>query len=272
MSESLIGNIQKLISKYSEPVAYSLPLSNTEVHLNPFIEKTISLKFLGEISCIQCERKINKTFQQGYCYPCYQKLMDCNLCIIHPERCSYPDKDCPNDWAHHHCSQPHVVYIAHSSDLKVGITRKSNVPTRWIDQGAIQAIPFIAVNNRRDAGRVEVFLKQFIKDKTNWRQMLTKSELNLDIQTKKNELVQMVSEYMTQHNQQNPENPIEFIQESPTNIRYPIVKLPTKLISLKLEEKPINATLLGIKGQYLIFDTGVINIRKYGGYKVEFTS
>lgn len=269
--QSIIGNIRKLQGTYSDPVSYSLPLSDTTIHLNPLIEKSIVLKFLGEIYCIQCERRINKTFQQGYCYPCYQKLLACNLCIIHPERCSYPEITCPNDWAHEHCSQPHIVYIANSSQLKVGITRATNVPVRWIDQGAVQAVPFVSVSNRRDAGKLEVFIKQFLKDKTNWRQMLSQPNFEHDVLTKKNELKEVISDYIHHHNTEYPETPMHFLEDGVTTINYPIGSLPTKLSSLDLQKSPINATLLGIKGQYLIFDAGVINMRKYGGYRIEFS-
>lgn len=266
-----IGNLQKLRAEYASPISYALAINDEKIALNPLLEKKLQLKFLNEIYCIQCQRKISKSFQQGYCYPCYQKLLDCNLCLIHPERCCFPDKPCPDNWAHTHCTAPHIVYIANSSDLKVGITRSTNIPTRWIDQGALQAIPFIAVSNRRQAGLLEVFLKQFIKDKTNWRQMLTKSFSDLDINAKKAQLKAAVFDYVEHLKIQFNDGSIEFIEEESIDIHYPIRELPSKLTTLALDKSPVEGILLGIKGQYLLFDTGVINIRKYGGYKIEFS-
>src|SRR5687767_1303709 len=129
---SIIGNLRKLTCHYDTPIQYALVVGTEKVPLNQFIQNQISIEFLGEINCVQCERKTTKSFQQGHCFPCYQRLLECNLCIIHPERCTYPGEECPEDWAHAHCKKDHVVYLANSSGLKVGITRESQIPTRWI--------------------------------------------------------------------------------------------------------------------------------------------
>ena len=126
-----------MTTEWHTPVSYYLSLAEEQIPLNQFIGKKIQLNYLGKIYCIQCGRETKKSFQQGFCFPCYRRLLECNLCIIHPEKCGYYQGTCqPGDWAHAHCIQPHVVYLANTSGLKVGITRETQVPTRWIDQGA----------------------------------------------------------------------------------------------------------------------------------------
>src|SRR3990167_4342770 len=152
---------------HTQPIQYQLILDNEKIALNNFLNQKISIEFLGEIHCIQCGRKTKQSFQQGFCFPCMQKINECNNCMIHPERCLVEAGHCdPNDWAHQQCHQPHVVYLANSSGLKVGITREKNMLSRWIDQGAAQALPIIKTHNRYQAGLVEVMFKKLVADKT----------------------------------------------------------------------------------------------------------
>src|SRR5262249_50330643 len=151
------GYLGKMLTTLQQPVAYYFHSSHNSFLLNEFLGRQISLQFTGQIQCIQCQRKIKKSFQQDYCYPCLQKLYECNLCLIHPEKCRYPEGQCSvHDWFHAHCGQPHVIYLANSSGLKVGITRSQNIPGRWIDQGATQGLKIAEVQNRYQAGCLEV--------------------------------------------------------------------------------------------------------------------
>lgn len=263
------GPLRKLIGILNEPINYFLPIGEHKIALNELIGEMISIDFLQEIACIQCNRKTAKSFQQGYCYPCYRKLLECNLCLIHPEKCNYPKIDCPDTWEHEHCKQEHIVYLANSSGLKVGITRLSQIPTRWIDQGASQAIPLFKVNNRFHSGLVEVLFKKYIADKTNWRKMLGRDLDSYNMISVKAKLLQqaqpdlllLASEY----------SEIESINDQATNLTYPISDYPMKLHNLTLDKEPkFSGKLLGIKGQYLLFDKGVMNIRKHNGYNVSF--
>ncbi|WP_153944945.1 DUF2797 domain-containing protein, partial [Acinetobacter baumannii] len=70
-----------------------------------------------------------------------------------------------------HCMIPHYVYLALSSGVKVGLTRKNNEKKRWVDQGAVRAIPIAEVPTRKMAGELEVYLTQYVADKTDWRKM-----------------------------------------------------------------------------------------------------
>lgn len=268
MSEFCItGSVRKLqgVLSSSGLVEYALPLlENPAVPLNPCLGSVISITFAGEIQCIYCARVIKKTYNQGYCFPCAQKLARCDFCIVKPERCHYHLGTCREPaWGEQHCFISHIVYIANTSGLKVGITRETQIPTRWIDQGAIQALPMLKTQNRYHAGLIEVALKPWITDKTDWRKMLSDVGDDLDLQAKKSELWDRLP-------------PMPFTTESiaqslPIVIQYPVLQYPQKIQTLTLEKTPnIRGTLLGIKGQYLILDVGVLNIRNIAGYKISW--
>lgn len=264
----ITGNLRKLATQMDTPIHYSLSLCQTKIPLNPLIGKQISLQFLNEIQCVQCDRKTTKSFHQGHCYPCYKQLLECNLCVIHPEKCNYPS--CPDTWAHEHCGQDHIVYLANSSGLKVGITRSTQVPTRWIDQGAIQAIPLFKVTNRLQSGMFEVHLKQHVKDKTNWRQMLQEKIELLDMNFHKDDLLTKADIQLNDLLKQYQD--VERLDLQPISLQYPIMSYPQKMTALGFEKtSDVKGKLLGIKGQYLLLENGVLNIRKYSGYKVKFS-
>lgn len=265
----ITGKLRKLSGQLSNPIEYTLPLDDHRLEINSLLGKQISLEFLEAIFCIQCNRKTSKSFQQGYCYPCYRKLLDCNLCMLHPERCNYPHQQCPDTWEHAHCKQEHIVYLANSSGLKVGITRATQVPTRWIDQGAVQAISLFKVNNRYQSGQIEVFYKQHVADKTHWRKMLQGDNEHLNMLQIKQDLLRNTEQEISQLCCQQE---VVTLAEDCVTLTYPIMEIPKKLIALSLDKtKKITGTLLGIKGQYLMFDTGVLNIRKHGGYQMAVT-
>ena len=158
------GNLRKMRTQPGPPVGYRLPVGEQEVALNPLLGETVRLTFSGEIHCVACGRKTKKSFNQGYCYPCFQSLAQCDLCIVKPELCHYAQGTCREpEWGEAHCMQPHYVYVA-----KVGITSDSG----WMDQGAVQALPIFRVQSRYQAGLLEVIFKQHIADRTNWQRML----------------------------------------------------------------------------------------------------
>lgn len=269
------GTLRKMSSRLSSPVQYQLRLGEEAVPLNPLLEKKISLQFSGLIHCVNCARKTNKSFNQGYCYPCFQKLAECDSCIIHPEKCHFDQGSCRDPaWGERYCMQDHIVYLANSSGLKVGITRAIQVPTRWIDQGATQALAIIRVRSRLQSGSVEVMFKQFVADKTNWRDMLKGEATELDMHAEAKRLIGECESDLKEL-----EDKFGFFAISVLNgvdlvsIEYPVVSYPEKVTSLNFDKTPIvEGTLLGIKGQYLILDSGVINMRRFGGYDVALLS
>lgn len=269
----VVGNISKLKSEHSSPVSYSLPVGDKLVSLDPPNNKNIlSLNFTGKINCVACNRAIKKSYQQGYCFVCTQKLAQCDLCVLKPERCHYHLGTCREpEWGDSHCMIPHIVYISNTSGVKVGITRTNQVPTRWIDQGAVAALPLFKVATRRVSGYVEVFLAQFVDDKTNWRKMLKNEVEDIDLKEVRQDLLAKFEGYIHELSEQFSDDAFEIIKQPKLcKIQYPVIKYPTKVSSLNFDKTPkIEGQLLGIKGQYLIFEQGVLNIRKFGGYELE---
>lgn len=269
--KKITGYLKKLKTVLNKTVDYYLLLEDKEILLNELLGKSIAFNHTGIIHCIQCSRKTNKSFQQGFCFSCLRRLQECNLCIIHPECCRV-EKGCPtDDWAHTHCYQKHVVYLSNSSGLKVGVTRNTQVPTRWIDQGALQAVPVFYTANRYQAGVLEVALKDFVSDRTNWRKMLKNATQEINLISARDALFQKANYSLKMVIGQFKSGDIYPVRTSiVTRLNYPVLKYPEKVKVLLLDKTlSINGYLLGIKGQYLILDSGVINIRKYGGYEVE---
>ena len=246
---------------------YSLPIGREVVEMNSLIGKPIKLTFIGDISCSNCGNRTSKSFSQGYCFPCARSLARCDMCIMKPETCHYHLGTCREpEWGLSNCFSPHIVYLANSSGPKVGITRASNMPDRWIDQGAISALPILKVNSRIDSGQIESALKPFIADKTNWRKMLKNEVEPTDLLEIKNGLLEKIPELI---------NHLEAKQldDEMLNINYPVLKYPTKIVSLNFDKTPsISGVLDGIKGQYLLLDSGVLNMRKFSSYHIELTS
>ena len=257
-------SLLKMSTELNNPVDYFLTLGDQKIHMNELINKNISITYLDEIHCIRCGRKTSKSFQQGFCFPCFRTAPETGDCILRPEMCRAQEGISRDmEWSKNHCLQDHIVYLAISSGLKVGVTRLAQVPTRWIDQGASYAIKIAQTPNRNTAGLIEVNLKKYFADKTNWRNMLTNK---IDTETKlleqKNRVKKLVKKNFVQY----------FIDDNDIiEINYPVIEYPQKVNSFSFDkEKNITGKLMGIKGQYLIFDGGrVLNIRKHNGYKVK---
>ena len=256
------GNIRKMRSSLDERVSYQLPMSDLSVDVNALIGQPVRMTFDGQINCTECGRLTKKSFGQGFCFPCFRDSPEASECIIRPELCrAHEGESRDMEWSEKYCLTEQVVYLAKSSAVKVGITRNSQVPARWIDQGASEAIVFARVPNRYTAGVVEVAMKSFLTDRTNWQRMLKNEVSDVDLVAKKQELVGEIDaefrEYITD-------------DAEVCAIDYPVDEYPTKVKSLSFDKLPeIEGTLAGIKGQYLIFDDGrVLNVRKHTGYFV----
>lgn len=240
--------------------------------LNQMLNHKINIHFTGKIHCIACGRSIKKTFNQGYCFPCVRTLARCDTCIIKPELCHYAQGTCREpEWGEKHCLKPHYIYLANTGSVKIGITRKQNIPHRWIDQGAVQVLPVIYVHERLLAGLVEVAAKNHIADKTNWRTMLKGDFSNIDLNRYRDKLIDVISERITSLKQQYGSDAVQIIDNPQTyELNYPVGRYPNKILTHNLDKQPnIQGKLLGIKGQYLILDNGVINIRKFSGYECQ---
>lgn len=266
------GNLRKMVSENTNPVTYSLPVGGQMLALNEFLEKDIALNFTGTINCIACGRKTNKSFQQGYCFPCMRSLAECDSCIVRPELCHFAEGTCRDEeWGQSHCMQDHYVYLANTSGIKVGITRHTQIPTRWIDQGATQALPIFKVTSRLTSGLLEVIIKNHVADKTDWRKMLKGNSESIDLVAKRDELFIECETEINDLIGKLPDNAVEYLPHADTtSVEYPVIEFPAKVSSLNFDKTAsISGVLQGIKGQYLILDTGVLNIRKFGGYEIE---
>ena len=257
------------------PVVYHLPVGEELLDINPLIGHSLHLKFSGQINCIHCGRKTSKSFSQGFCYPCMTKLAQCDSCIMSPEKCHYAAGTCREpEWGESHCMIDHIVYLANSSGLKVGITRASQVPTRWIDQGAIQALPILRVDTRFHSGLAEVIFKSHVADKTNWRKMLKNEADPIDLRLERDKLFDQSEHELNNLISERGIQAVQKIDDADiVDISFPVIEYPVKIVSYNLDKTPeISGRLMGIKGQYLIFDSGVINLRKYAGYFLEIYS
>ncbi|MFO0494811.1 MAG: DUF2797 domain-containing protein [Flavobacteriia bacterium] len=253
-------------TELNEPVQYSLQL-NEKLFMNDFLGKEIKLEWDGRIICCSCGIQTKKSFGEGFCYNCFVKAPEASECIIRPELCrAHLGEGRDIVWEQQHHNVPHVVYLAASDIVKVGVTRSTQIPTRWIDQGASAAIRLAETPNRFEAGILEVALKSFFSDKTNWQRML-KNEVDssIDLVQEKWELHDQLPSDLTSYFSENDEV---------ISLNYPVLAYPAKVVSLSFDKEPIVAGVLkGIKGQYLIFDNDkVFNIRKHSGYSIELTS
>lgn len=258
--------LSKMKVKLNNPVEYWLKSPEGDLFMNGLIGSNIQLKFSGEINCTVCGDQIKKVFGQGFCYPCFANAPENSECIIRPELCrGHEGIGRDAQWEKENHVIDHTVYLALTSGVKVGITRGGNESVRWIDQGAWKTIKLATTPDRYTCGLIEVAIKEHISDKTNWQRML-KDEKNteIDLLEMKDELIEYI-----------PEELQDFVSDDDEiiEINYPVENYPAKVKSLNLDKTPeIRGKLVGIRGQYLIFEEGnVINLRKFSGYTIEIS-
>jgi len=258
------GVLRKMQTELGNPIQYFLVFENDFINFNQALNKKLNLKFI-KFQCLNCgnDRSI---YRQGFCKSCFFETPSAGEWIMKPElSTAHLDKE-DRDLAYEKRVQlqPHIVYLANSSNVKVGVTRKAQVPTRWIDQGAHEAIEIVEVPNRYLAGITEVALKDHVGDKTNWRKMLTNSVEDVNLVEWREKLKPYI-----------PEEAREYfiISNTETNLEFPVLQYPEKVQSLNLDKTPnFEGVLKGIKGQYLIFeDNTVFNVRGSEGYYVGIT-
>lgn len=254
-----------------QPVVYHLRAGEHRVALNERIGEPLSLRWTGAIACTHCGRATNKSFAQGHCYPCFKRLAQCDTCIMKPETCHFFQGTCREpEWGERHCFQPHIVYLANSSGLKVGITRKTQMPTRWLDQGAIQALPILEVDTRQQSGFVEMLFKEQVADRTNWRAMLKGDVETMDLNAERDRLLTLLADGLHQLRETHGADAIRLLEQPAQHFHYPVSVFPKKVVSHNFDKQPlVEGVLQGVKGQYLILDSGVINLRKFTGYEIQ---
>lgn len=256
------GMLTKMKSELADTVQYYLLFESDFIHVNQILNKKLSINFL-RFQCAGCGLQ-KKVFAQGHCYNCFTTLPQAGEWIRSPElskaHLGIEDRDL--EYEIEAQLQPHVVYLANSSDVKVGVTRKTQIPTRWIDQGAHEAIEIVEVPNRYLAGITEVALKGYVSDKTNWRRMLTNDIKDLNLEEEREKLKDFIPEEAREYYLENNKE---------TEIHFPVLQFPSKVKTLNLIKNPYyEGVLKGIKGQYLLFEDGTaFNVRSHEGYVVE---
>lgn len=258
------GVLRKMQTEWESPIQYYLVLPGDFIHVNMLLDREVGIRLLGH-QCLSCgeDRPI---FRQGFCRQCFFENPMAGDWIMRPElstaHLGKEDRDL--EYEKKMQLQPHIVYLANSSNVKVGVTRKAQLPTRWIDQGAHEAIEIVETPNRYLAGITEVALKEHISDKTNWRKMLRNDLKDEDLFAWRQQLRPYI-----------PEEALPYFIESTkeTEIDFPVLSYPTKIKSLNLNKTPeFSGILKGIKGQYLIFeDSTVFNVRSNEGHVVEIS-
>lgn len=260
------GIINKMRIDYNQPVQYNFVVSENLIPLNSYLNKNICLKWTGKVQCF-CGKQFSEFYRQNFCYQCFWNAPQASQSIFKPELCTadlgLEERDLA--WEEEFQISPHYIYLANSSGLKVGITRKTQKITRWMDQGASQAILIAEVPNRRLSGLIEVELKKILSDKTNWRKMLSGIPLALNLKEEKEKYLSAIpldlQKYIIKDN-------------SVTDISYPVIKYPSKIPnknSLSFQKDYlVEGKLMGIKGQYLMLDNDrVFNVRKHEGYIID---
>lgn len=265
-------NLDKMEVELKEGKAlYKLLTAEGHIPFNDLIGSEVRFHFHKEINCTHCGKKTAKSYSGGYCYPCSIRLAECDMCILRPETCHFDKGTCrESEWGLANCMIPHYVYLANSSGLKVGITRSSQIPVRWIDQGAIQALPILKVGSRYQSGVFEKLLSSEINDKTDWRKMLKGDPDEIDLSAHRDELFELFGDDLDQLESKFGSDQVSILEnEKVVDIEYPVLSYPEKVTSMSFDKlEVVGGKLRGIKGQYLIFDVGVINIRSHTGYKV----
>ena len=255
------GTLTKMETEMGSPIQYYLIFDSNFINVNQLINKDIEITHKG-YQCLNC-KKAKKIWRQGFCYDCFSTIPAAADWIMNPElsKAHLDIEDRDLEYEKRVQLQPHTVYLALSSEVKVGVTRNTQVPTRWIDQGAVQALPIIETPNRYLAGVAEVALKNHFADKTNWQKMLKNEPHVVNLSEEKNNLKQWLQEEIL---------PYFLEKDTLYDFDFPVNKYPVKVSSLNLEKTPnFTGKVVGIKGQYLIFEDGtVFNVRTYEGYVV----
>jgi hypothetical protein len=255
------GVLKKMMTENADEIQYYLDMKTDFLNMNQLINKEISLKFVT-YECLNCHLE-KEIYRQGYCKSCFFDAPNAGDWIMRPElsKAHLDEEDRDLTYEKSVQLQPHIVYLANSGNVKVGVTRKTQVPTRWIDQGAHEAIEIVEVPNRYLAGITEVALKEHVGDKTNWRKMLKNDIEDANLLVWREKLKDFIPEEAKQY----------FIENNAeTHLKFPVLKYPEKPKSLNLIKTPsYKGRLVGLKGQYLIFeDQTVFNVRSNEGLVV----
>lgn len=277
------GSLRKMSVSLSSAgdVLYSLPLDGKKedaININNLIGKQLTISSTGKIKCVNCTADTDKSYHQGYCKNCSLTLPECDSCRVSPEKCHYAQGTCRDPkWGEQECLTKHIVYISFTSSYKVGITRAKNVPSRWIDQGALIATPIFEVRERLLSGVVEDTFREHVSDRTNWRTMLLSDVAPTDEEFKSHveELMATMKPAIDKLQLKYGEDAIKLTAIEPVRPDYPIGERPMEKLkgTHNFDKTPeLSGILHGVKGQYLFIGESVVNIRKFAGYEIELSA
>lgn len=264
------GALRMMHSAPARPVEYRLQLESDSIPLNDLLGRRLSIRFDGRITCRNCGSLTRKSYGDGYCYPCFKTLARCDLCVVSPDRCHYAAGTCREPaWGESFCMQPHLVYVANSAGAKVGITKPENLPWRWLDQGATQAAVIMRTESRFQAGCVEAALARYVSDRTDWRELIGRDAAEIDLPELAVRLRREAAKELELLGARFA-GALSWVAEViPERFEYPVLTYASPANGLTLTAgNEIVGTLLGIKGQYLMFDNGVFNVRRHTSYHV----
>jgi len=262
MSTSLLSNDVRYI------------LAN-QIFLNSYVGKSIRLEYLRKVQCLSCGKNTYGILTQGFCHSCSATLPGCDICMLKPELCHYNFGTCRiKPWGLSKCFRWHYIYLSITSGVKVGITSAVNAPKRWIDQGAVQALPIFKVSSRFLSGIIECKLKSYFADKTHWCSMLKSKPFIHDLVHYRDIIFKKEESFFINIQKVYGRHSIIYINRELTEINYPILSYPLQVLSHNfIKDSVLEGVLLGIKGQYMILsDKKVFNIRRYLGCLFRFTS
>jgi hypothetical protein len=266
MQEHWSGTLRKMTARLSEPVSYEFVDAldpQRRAHVNELLGRRIRLSHEGAFRCIHCGGSMKKPYGEGSCYPCFIRLPQNDICIVKPELCHFHNTADPcrdPAWGERNCFIPHLLYLAAGAGLKVGITRHTQVPTRWIDQGASRAVAILRLPDRLSVGRAERLVSEIFPDRTPWQKMLRHELAAVDLEEARDRALA----HLQGRIEGEVVEPLEIV-----SIDYPALGWPSKVRSVNLERSPaVEGRLLAVKGQYLLLEELVINLRKHSGFLV----
>ena len=256
------GVIQKMKNIYLNPIKYFFNLGKNYLYMNSIIGKNIHIIFLF-YECLNCNKN-TKIYRQGYCKKCFFSLPQTNENILKPELSTAHINIEKRDlkWEKKFEIQPHIVYLSITGNLKIGVTRESNIFNRWIDQGSSLSIKICRTPNRYLAGKIELFFKKKISDRTRYKSMLKNNIPKLNLLKIKYYIEKIIPKKYKKY--------FLFNENYIYSFFYPFYKKFDKIKILKLNKlKEFKKQLVGIKGQYLIFENGyAINIMTHSGFYI----
>ncbi len=266
--EGALTGLEIRVGSSDEPAGYRLGLADgTSIELNGRLGSGLEIEFSGVVSCRYCGAESRKSFGGGYCYDCFSTLARCDLCVVSPDRCHFAAGTCREpEWGESFCMQPHRVYLANSSGVKVGITRAGREVGRWLDQGAIQGLVVLEADTRRDAGLAEAAISAVLPDRTDWRRMLRADVPLLDLPAVWRRLADDSLSFPA------GVRPVAAVETADVvTLSYPLRANASPERTCRLDEGPVSGNLRGMKGQYLLLGTSAFNVRAHAGYRVRIS-